>query len=131
MLKQFLIFLIPSVIILSFFIFKNKARFKQLLVEIKAISALKEQRADNISAIDLLFKNASKEFSQYRVTKKNGGVLICELDSIRNESKELVFININPLAQKSIQQNNAFISAMYRRVPTGLEMRFDFAGVLK
>lgn len=131
MLKQFLIFLIPSVIILSFFIFKNKARFKQLLVEIKAIGALKEQRADNISAIDLLFKNASKEFSQYRVIKKNGSVLICELDSMRNETKELVFININPLAQKSIQQNNAFIVAMYRRVPTGLEMRFDFAGVLK
>ena len=129
--KDFLVFLIPFGIFLVYWIFGQKpARAKRITSRTRNVKPLKEQRNQKISANDLLFKNASKEFKEYKVFNKNGKILICELAGARNELRELVFISINPLSEKSIQKNRTFIVAIYRSVPTGLEMRRDFASIL-
>lgn len=88
------------------------------------------ENAGETSAIKKLFKISSSEFSDFHVLLKNEKVLICEKDGARSEPRELVFISLNPLAQKSIKQSGAYIVAVYRSVPTGAEMRRDFAPIL-
>lgn len=129
--KDFLVFLVPLGIFLAYWIFGNKhARPERIASRSRNVKPSKEQRNQKISAINLLFKHASKEFKEYKVVNKNGKILICELAGARNELRELVFISINPLAEKSIQKNRAYIVAIYCSVPTGSEMRRDFASIL-
>ena len=64
--KDFLVFLVPLGIFLAYWIFGNKhARPERIASRSRNVKPSKEQRNQKISAINLLFKHASKEFKEY------------------------------------------------------------------
>jgi hypothetical protein len=77
-----------------------------------------------------LFHTVRKEFSEFKVLKKQENVLICDVRNVRKEPEEIVFIRIEPNKVKCIEVKGRFIVATYPYIPTGKQMRKDFAPVL-
>lgn len=77
-----------------------------------------------------LFRTVRKEFSEFKVLKKYDAVLICDVKNVRKEPEEIVFIRIEPNKTKSLEVKGRFMVATYPYIPTGKQMRKDFAPVL-
>lgn len=82
-----------------------------------------------ISDLNLLFDRATKEFLNLNVRKHVDRIIISENVGIRRESRELVFISLKPNRKKYISKQGDFLVARYPYVPTGKEMRKDFARI--
>lgn len=77
-----------------------------------------------------LFHTVRKEFSEFKVLKKHENVLICDVRNVRKEPEEIVFIRIEPNKVKNLEVKGRFMIATYPYLPTGKQMRKDFAPVL-
>ncbi|HQV24965.1 MAG TPA: hypothetical protein PLS76_04355 [Acinetobacter sp.] len=77
-----------------------------------------------------LFHSVRKGFSEFKVLKKHETVFICDVDNIRREPEEIVFIRIEPNKLKSLEVKGRFMVATYPYIPTAKQMRKDFAPVL-
>ena len=77
-----------------------------------------------------ILEATKKEFREFKVFEKFGQVLICDIDNIRKEPDEIVFIRFDIHKPKSFEVKGRFMIASYPYTPTGKEMRKDFAPVL-
>jgi hypothetical protein len=91
----------------------------------------RQERASKPKLSELsLFHSVRKEFSEFKVLKKHETVFICDVDNIRREPEEIVFIRIEPNKLKSLEVKGRFMVATYPYIPTAKQMRKDFAPVL-
>lgn len=131
--KDFLVFLIPIGIFLTYWLYGNEPRKptkiksrKRKVLGAKPINRLSNQKVDSVLELVQRVKN---EFRGFIIIEKFGQVLICEADT-RGLPRELVFIRLNPSEEKLIQAFDKYVKASYKYVPTGAEMRKDFAPIL-
>ena len=79
---------------------------------------------ENVSADEKLFQMLKNELRQFVVKRKNGKILVCEIDN-RGEPKELAFISMNPLGKKTVEKKDGFWAITYREMPSAEQVRKD------
>ncbi|MFH7354140.1 hypothetical protein [Acinetobacter bereziniae] len=102
-----ILILILVIVVIGFFIVKNKKSNKKNLKEL-----------------------VKKTFPKHTIIEKFGTVMICEINH-RNEPDELVFIRINPSKKKNINKTGRRLNAEYPAIPTARELKIDFENHLR
>ena len=101
--------IIILVLIAVFFVIRWTQENKPKTTRERRLERVSKPKPSELS----LFHSVRKGFSEFKVLKKHETVFICDVDNIRREPEEIVFIRIEPNKLKSLEVKGRFMVATY------------------